>query len=40
MAGEEVFGPAEVDVRGAGLFVARREEDLGGRDEKNLEPGS
>jgi hypothetical protein len=40
MAREEVFGAAEVDVRGACLFVARCEEDFGGRDEEDLKTES
>lgn len=36
MAGEELFGAAEVGVRRARVLVARGEEDLGGGDEEDL----
>lgn len=36
MAGEELFGAAEVGVGAAGVFVARAEEDVGGGHEEDL----
>jgi hypothetical protein len=36
MASQEVFGAAEIGIRGIRVFVARGEEDFGGGNQENL----